>query len=153
MGPGMRQVLMLTSSIAIAVIIAPWAKAVLAQGVTVPVDPADTPAPAEPIYPDAVMCKCTAPNGVIYKMIFYKSQTISFGSETNNSAEYGTTFLREPDKFDSGGAYKWRLQLGKPGNITLFTLPSGWTTDNCPVGKSIANLAADKQVFRFLTPQ
>ena len=120
---------------------------------TLPNDPIDAAPEAGIAYPDAVVCHVISPDRVEYRIIFYKSQTISFGSEPNNAAEYGTTFVRDPDKFDAATAYKWRLQLGRPGNITAFTLPSKWTTDNCPVGKTIQSLSADKQLFKFMTPQ
>jgi hypothetical protein len=109
--------------------------------------------PQDVIYPDAVTCDLTSPAGIIYKVIFYKGQTISFASEPNNAAEYGTTFIRDSDNFDAKTPYKWRLQMGKPGNITILTLPSGWTTDNCPIGKTIDNLRADKQALKIFTTQ
>src|SRR5262245_31339979 len=84
-------------------------------------------------------------------LIFYKGQTISFANEPNNAAEYGTAFLRDSDKPDAPAAYKWRLQLGRPGNITAFALPSGWTNVNCPVGKTIDKLKADKQILKMFT--
>ena len=35
--------------------------------------------------------------------------------------------IRDPDKFESSAPYKWRLQLGRPGNITAFN--TVWTYD------------------------
>jgi hypothetical protein len=107
--------------------------------------------PANKVYPDAVICDVTSPDAVTYRMIFYKGQTVSFATEPNNAAEYGTTFVRDPDKFDASVPYKWRLQLGRPSNITAFTLPSGWTNVNCPVGKTIDKLKADKQILKIFT--
>jgi hypothetical protein len=125
-----------------------------AQGATVQIRPADAAAIVSGVlYPDAVICNVTSTDSVEYKIVFYKSQTISFAHEPNNVAEYGTTFVRDPDKFEASTPYKWWLQLGQPGNITMFTLPSGWTTGNCAVGKSIAELIADKQALKIFTPQ
>jgi hypothetical protein len=107
----------------------------------------------QPTYPDAITCQVRSPHGIIYSVIFYKSQTISFPSEPNNAAEYGTTFIRSADQFDGSVLDKWRLQLAKPGNIALLTIPEGWTTNNCPVGKTIANLIADKQALKLFTAQ
>lgn len=124
----------------------------LAQSTTVPLPSVSATSSSEGGFPDAVTCDVRSPEDVHYRVIFYKSQTVSFGSERNNAAEYGTTFIRAPDKLDLTTHYKWRLQLGKPGNITVLTLPSGWTTEDCPLGKSIAQLTADKQVLRLFAP-
>jgi hypothetical protein len=43
--------------------------------------------------------------------------------------------------------------LGRPGNITVFTLPAGWSNENCPVGKTIDRLKADKQLMKLFTLQ
>jgi len=109
--------------------------------------------PADLVYPDAVLCDVKSPEAITYRMIFYKGQTVSFATQPNNAAEYGTTFIRDPDKFDTSVAYRWRLQLGRPGNITMFTLPSGWMNENCPVGKTIDRLRADKQLMKLFTLQ
>ncbi|HXQ84899.1 MAG TPA: hypothetical protein VN769_12630 [Xanthobacteraceae bacterium] len=130
-----------------------YVKSAQAQGATVPLRPSETAIPPDVIYPDAVVCNVISPDDINYKIIFYKSQTVSFAHEPNNVAEYGTPFLRGPDKFDSSAPNKWRLQLGQPGNITLFTLPSGWKTDNCPVGKSLASLRAEKQLLKLFSPE
>jgi hypothetical protein len=122
------------------------------QAATVQVRPADSIIPPDVIYPDAIACNVTSPDNIDYRIIFYKSQTASFPHEPNNVAEYGTPFLRDPDKFDPSIPYKWRLQLGQPGNVTIFTLPPRWTTANCGVGKSIAELIADKQALKIFTP-
>ena len=116
------------------------------------VHPVDV-APEAVIYPDAVTCAVMSPANVTYKIIFYKSQMISFASQPDNAADYGTTFNQDPDHPDSTATFKWRLQLGKPGNITMFALPTGWATGNCPVGKSIEDLTAGKQVLRLFTTQ
>jgi hypothetical protein len=123
------------------------------QAATLPVRPSDTVIPPDVIYPDAVACNVTAPDGIDYKIIFYKSQTVSFAHEPNNVAEYGTTFLRDLDKFDPSVQYKWHLQLGQPGNITRLTLPSGWKTENCAIGRAIAQLIANKQALKLFEPQ
>jgi hypothetical protein len=125
-----------------------------AQAATLPVRPADTAAPVPPdiMFPDAVTCNVSSPDSIDYKIIFYKSQTISFAHEPNNAAEYGTPFLRDPDKFDAAATYKWRLQLGQPGNITALILPNGWKSDNCEVGKAIKDLIADKQALKMFAP-
>lgn len=123
-----------------------------AQTATLPISP-DKSIPPDIVYPDAVTCDVTSPTEITYRMIFYKSQTISFGTEVNNEAEYGTPFDAQPGKSDTPFGYTWRLQLGKPGNITVFTLPPGWHTGNCTVGKTIANLIANKQALRIFTPQ
>jgi hypothetical protein len=112
---------------------------VSAQTATLPIRP-NQDTHLDLMYPDAVICNIISPEGIDYKIVFYKSQTISFANEPNNAAEYGTTFIRDPGKFDSATSYKWRLQLGKPGNITVFTPPSGWSSGNCPVGKSVSDL-------------
>lgn len=125
----------------------------IVRPLTVPDPPSNTAIPPDMIYPDAVVCNITSPEGIEYRVIFYKSQTISFGNEPNNAAEYGTPFLRDNDKFGATTSYKWRLQLGRPGTITVFAFPSGWTTNNCPLGKSIRELIADKQALRIFTPQ
>jgi hypothetical protein len=109
--------------------------------------------PADLVYPDAVTCDVKSPDGISYRMIFYKGQTVSFATQPNNAAEYGTTFIRDPDKFDASIAHKWRLQLGRPGNITVFTIPARWTNENCPVGKTIERLRADKQLMKLFTLQ
>jgi hypothetical protein len=124
-----------------------------AQTATLPARPSDTAIPADVVYPDAVTCEVNSPAGITYKVIFYKSQTVSFANEPNNVAEYGTTFIRAAASFDASTAYKWRLQLGRPGNITVLTLPSGWTSENCPIGKTVDNLRADKQALKIFTTQ
>ena len=149
----MRQRVIVAMGISIAVASALFVRSALAQTATIPVRPSDAPIAPDIIYPDAVTCAVHSPAGVTYQVIFYKGQTVSFADERDNVAEYGTTFIRDPDMFEPSTAYKWRLQLGKPGNITAFTLPAGWTSDNCQVGKSIASLAADKQLLKFLTTQ
>jgi len=120
---------------------------------TLPNDPIDASPDTNLVYPDAIMCDVTSPDNVEHRIIFYKSQTISFGTEPNNTAEYGTTGVHNSERFDAAISYGWRLQLGRPGNITAFALPPHWSTDNCQVGKTIQNMAADKQLFRFLIPQ
>jgi hypothetical protein len=125
-----------------------------AQHVQLPGGPSDkTVIPPDVLYPDAVTCDVTSPAGITYRTIFYKSQTVSFGTEPNNVAEYGTTFIRDPDKFDVAVPYKWWLQLGRPGNITAIIIPSGWRNENCPVGKTITDLARSKQVLKLFTTQ
>jgi hypothetical protein len=144
-----RPALAATLAIALAVaLLSPrWA---LAQGAG-QFDPPDTNmVPGDADYPDAVICGFASPDAVTYRVIFYKSQTISFAGDRANAAEYGTPFLRDPDKFDPSVVNKWRLQLGRPGNITAITLPDGWTNVNCQVGKSIDKLKAGKQLMRFL---
>jgi hypothetical protein len=131
----------------------PLMRPVHAQGVTAQIHPSDEPTVTDLMYPDAVACDVRSPDQVGYKIIFYKSQITSFGNQPNNVAEYGTTFVRDPDKFDSSTPYKWRLQLGQPGKITLFTLPPQWQTENCAVGKSIADLVKNKQALRIFAPQ
>jgi hypothetical protein len=123
-----------------------------AQSILLP-QPSERPAPRDLIYPDAIVCNVVSNNGVSSRMIFYKSQTVSFGTELNNVAEYGTPFIRDPDKFDGSVPNKWRLQLGQPGAITLFTLPQDWHSDDCPVGKSVKALIADKQALKIFVPQ
>jgi len=129
------------------------ASLVHAQGVTAQIHPSNEPTVVDMIFPDAVACDVRSPDDVDYKIIFYKSQTTSFGGQPNNVAEYGTTFVRDPDKFDSSIPYKWRLQIGQPGKITMFTLPPQWWTMDCGVGKSVADLAKGKQALRIFTPQ
>ena len=123
-----------------------------AQAATIPVRPTDTAVPPDIMYPDAVICDVNGPDGITYKIIFYKSQTTSFPHEPNNVADYGTPFLRDADKFDAAVTAKWHLQLGQPGAVTLLTLPAGWTTTNCAVGTPIADLIANKQALKTFTP-
>lgn len=149
----MRNAVIAVFGILIAATGAPYVEPAPAQTATIPVKPTDTTIPPEVIFPDAVVCDVTSPAGIVHKIIFYKSQTLSFAHEPNNVAEYGTTFIRDPDKFEANIVYKWRLQLGKPGNITALTVPSGWSTSNCPIGKPIASLMADKQALRIFTTQ
>jgi hypothetical protein len=118
-----------------------------------PHEPVDVGMPPDVTFPDAVICNVNSPDGVRYRMIFYKSETVSFNSEPNNAADYGPTIVRDVDKFDAKISYRWRLQLGKPGNITAFAIPSGWATENCPLGKTIADLVGDKQALKIFTPQ
>jgi len=149
----MRRILtaMIAGGIAIAAALPPIVAS--AQTATLPIKPSDNAIPPDVTYPDAVACDVTSPDGIVYRTIFYKSQTISFAHEPNNAAEYGTTFTRSSDKSDSSVSYRWRLQLGKPGNITAFTLPAGWSSANCPLGKAIADLVADKQALKIFAPQ
>jgi hypothetical protein len=118
-----------------------------------PHQPVDAGMPPDVTFPDAVVCNVNSPSGVRYKMIFYKSDTVSFSTESNNTADYGPTILHDADKFDAKNSYKWRLQLGKPGDITAFAMPTGWTTENCPVGKAITDLVGDKQTLKIFAPQ
>lgn len=104
--------------------------------------------PTDITYPDAVVCDVTSPGGIRHRMIFYKSQTISFGTEPNNLADYGTGFISESNDV---GSNKWHLQLGRPGNITVFAIPPAWVTANCSVGKPIARLAADGQLLELFS--
>ena len=123
------------------------------QGATVQIRPdGPIPVPADVNYPDAVICDAASPQGVVYRIVFYKSQTVSFATELNNAADYGTIPVPAAEQ-NNTSTFKWRLQLGKPGNITVFTLPSQWTTDNCSSGKTIAQLVADKQAFKIFAPQ
>ena len=46
----------------------------------------------------------------------------------------------------------WHLQLGQPGNITMFVLRASWSKTNGAVGKSMfADLKADGQAFKLAT--
>ena len=47
----------------------------------------------------------------------------------------------------------WHLQLGQPGNVPMLALPTGWSTTNCAVGKSIADLKADGQALKLFRPE
>ncbi len=107
-----------------------------------PVHPVDVP-PRAIADPDAITCEVTSPESVVHK-----GEMLSFESQPDHAVEYGTT-AEAPD----GAAHKWRLQLGKPGNITAFELPVGWSTANCQVGKSIEQLIADRQVLQLFSPQ
>jgi hypothetical protein len=149
----MRKILCAVFGVSISIAVVCRDIAAHSQGATVPIRPAEPAIASDVIYPDAVICNVSSPEGIDYKIVFYKSQTVSFAHEHNNVAEYGTTFMRDPDKFDSSVPYKWRLQLGQPGGITQLTLPAGWTTQNCPVGKSIAQIVGDKQALKIFTPQ
>ena len=123
------------------------------QGVTVPVKPSDQSIRLDVIYPDAVICDVNSPQGIDYQVFFYKSQVISFSDQKDNVADCGATFAGALDKPDQAVATMWRLQLGQPGNITMFALPAGWTTPNCAVGKSIADLKADGQALKLFRPE
>jgi len=149
----MRRMSVAAAALVILAIGVPPVPSAQAQGVTVPVRPSDNSIPSDVIYPDAVTCNVTTPAGIEYDIIFYKSQIVSFAHEANNEADYGTPFIRDPDHFDASTAYRWHLQLGKPGDITVFALPQGWTTDNCQVGKSISELNADKQTLKLFAPE
>lgn len=120
-----------------------------AQGATVQIRPGDGGNPSIVAFPDAVMCRATSPAGVTYRMIFYESQIASFGSEINNTADYGKTFEGVPEQSGASTGYVWHLQLGKPGAITMFAPPPGWHSEDCPVGKSIKDLIADKQALKI----
>jgi hypothetical protein len=122
-----------------------------AQTATLPISPDKSP-PPDVVYPDGVTCDVTSTAGIAYRIVFYKGQTVSFGSEFNNVAEYGTSFERQPDKADAPAGFVWRLQLGKPGNITAFDLPAGWKSDDCAVGKAIKDLIADRQALKMFAP-
>ena len=124
------------------------------QSATVPgLKPSEHAIPPDVIFPDGVVCNVTSPDGIQYRTIFYKSQTISFAHEPNNAAEYGTTFIRNPNDFDPSVVNKWRLQLGQPGAITQLSIPPGFTSSDCPIGKPIRLLAADKQILQLFVPQ
>ena len=115
--------------------------------------PVGVAVPPDVLYPDAVICNVELPQGIDYRVIFYKSLVISFSDQKNNVADYGTAFLGDDDKSNQAAAFKWHLQLGQPGNITMLALPPSWSTPNCAVGKSIADLKADGQALKLFRPE
>jgi hypothetical protein len=146
----MRQVVLIALAFLMAAVVPFGAKTALSQGATVQIRP-DIPPRTDVIYPDAVICNAVSPQRIVHQLIFYKSQTVSFSTELNNIAEYGTPPFQSQDSADP--AIQWRLQLGKPGSIIAFPLPSGWTTDNCPIGKLISQLISDKQALKIFAPE
>jgi len=149
----MRRLLLAATAISAVAMLSFHADDARSQGATVQIRPdGPIPVPADLNYPDAVTCNAASPQGVVYRMVFYKSQTVSFATEVNNAADYGTIPIQAAEQ-NNASAFKWRLQLGKPGNITVFTLPPQWTTDNCSPGKTITQLFADKQAFKIFVPE